>query len=320
MLNDDYYDKTGLKTLLNVPVIPMRNLDLNDEKIFLCMGYTHYSIFDTEIVPPRMKGKFLSADVMVFMDKSGRGNCLDHKYFEDKCDKFEYVYNLLEDEKSKRVLEAFLNQRISAKLMYLEKEREENQYFDSTIIDFAKIRYFVDCGAYNGDTYIAFKKNYKVVTGKAFEGDAWLWEPDPYNVKKIKEVINDSVKIHIIGKGVGKEKGMHYFNRADTSGNFIDEGKGEYLLEIDSLDNLIFGQGNGGFIKMDIEGSEYDAIKGAQNIISTYRPDMAICVYHKRDDLLKIPELIRNIYGGYKFYLRAYDRYSTEIVLYAVTN
>ena len=69
---------------------------------------------------------------------------------------------------------------------------------------------------------------------------------------------------------------------------------------------------------MDIEGSEYEALEGAKNLICNCKPDLSICVYHKRDDLFTIPKLIHSFYDKYKFYLRAYSRYSTEIVLYAI--
>lgn len=316
MLNDDYYDETGLQMMLDIPMIPMREVNLDDPRVFLCMGYSHYDFFDTEIIPPKTKGKFLSEDVTVFMDTSGKENVLDYEFVKDKWSEFEKIYNILEDEKSKRVLEAYLNQRISGKLMYLEKEREGNQYFDRSIIDFSKIQNFVDCGAYNGDTYTAFKKVYKEIMGKNFRGTAWLWEAEPNNIERMKEIVSESKQVHIVGKGVGKGKGICYFSGVGTSGSFAGKKNGT-PLEVDSIDNIVTG-GEGSYIKMDIEGFEYEAIEGAKNMIYAYKPDLAICVYHKRDDLLRIPNLITDIYDGYRFYLRAYSRYSTEIVLYAV--
>ena len=68
---------------------------------------------------------------------------------------------------------------------------------------------------------------------------------------------------------------------------------------------------------MDIEGAELDALKGSEKFIHKYQPDMAICVYHKPEDILDIPLLI-NSYGDYKFYLRQYAYYGMELVLYAI--
>lgn len=41
-------------------------------------------------------------------------------------------------------------------------------------------------------------------------------------------------------------------------------------------------------IKLDIEGSEINAIIGGVKTIAKYRPKMAICVYHKLYDLYEI--------------------------------
>ena len=71
-------------------------------------------------------------------------------------------------------------------------------------------------------------------------------------------------------------------------------------------------------IKMDIEGAELDALYGAKNTIRKYKPLLAICVYHKREDMLTIPQYIKSIVPEYRFFLRAYEKTATELVLYAV--
>lgn len=61
---------------------------------------------------------------------------------------------------------------------------------------------------------------------------------------------------------------------------------------------------------MNIEGAELKALEGARGTIKTYKSILAVCVYYKRDDLLTIPAYIRSICSEYKFYIRAYERYS----------
>ncbi len=72
------------------------------------------------------------------------------------------------------------------------------------------------------------------------------------------------------------------------------------------------------FIKMDIEGSEYDALNGAENVIKKWHPLLAICVYHKEDDFYKIPNLILKLYSGYRIYFRQYELSDEETVCYAI--
>jgi FkbM family methyltransferase len=55
------------------------------------------------------------------------------------------------------------------------------------------------------------------------------------------------------------------------------------------------------FIKMDIEGSEAMALRGAMNTIRYFKPRLAICVYHKWDDVFTLPRLIRESGVHYDF-------------------
>ena len=88
--------------------------------------------------------------------------------------------------------------------------------------------------------------------------------------------------------------------------------------EIDALDNLITDE-KVNFIKMDIEGSEMEALKGATKIIEISKPILAICVYHKSEDLFTIPQYIKKLNPNYKFYLRKHSNVSShELVLYAI--
>lgn len=71
------------------------------------------------------------------------------------------------------------------------------------------------------------------------------------------------------------------------------------------------------FIKMDIEGAEISAIMGAKESIERFLPKLAIAIYHKPDDLWKIPLLIKSIYPYYSFYIKHNSRSSLETVLLA---
>jgi hypothetical protein len=71
------------------------------------------------------------------------------------------------------------------------------------------------------------------------------------------------------------------------------------------------------FIKMDIEGSEIDAILGAVKTIVAYRPDLAICLYHRLSDMWEIPVLLKNLVPEYKFWCRKNAPNRCEFVLYA---
>ena len=71
-------------------------------------------------------------------------------------------------------------------------------------------------------------------------------------------------------------------------------------------------------IKMDIEGSELEALKGSKKVIQRDKPRLAICIYHKPEDMTEIPLYIKELVPEYKLYIRHHSNAGTETVLYAV--
>jgi FkbM family methyltransferase len=53
------------------------------------------------------------------------------------------------------------------------------------------------------------------------------------------------------------------------------------------------------FVKMDIEGAEKDALRGAAETIRKYHPRMAISSEHLPDDMTAIPSTVNAIWNGY---------------------
>ncbi|MFN8865054.1 MAG: FkbM family methyltransferase [Flavobacteriales bacterium] len=71
------------------------------------------------------------------------------------------------------------------------------------------------------------------------------------------------------------------------------------------------------YIKMDIEGSEPAALRGAEKVIRRDRPKLAIAIYHGWDDFANIPEWISNLGLDYTFYLGHYTIHAEETILFA---
>ncbi len=69
---------------------------------------------------------------------------------------------------------------------------------------------------------------------------------------------------------------------------------------------------------MDIERSDLEAIRGCEKIIKEQHPKLAICVYHKMEDVQEIPTLILDYYEGYDLYFRHYSPFDVETVMYAI--
>jgi hypothetical protein len=74
------------------------------------------------------------------------------------------------------------------------------------------------------------------------------------------------------------------------------------------------------FIKMDIEGSEPEALKGSANTITARKPKLAICLYHRIEDFWEIPLYLHDLVPWYKLFVRHHTSIFdlTETVLYAM--
>lgn len=72
------------------------------------------------------------------------------------------------------------------------------------------------------------------------------------------------------------------------------------------------------FIKLDIEGAELRALKGAESAIRRHRPKLAVCLYHHLDDFVQIPAWLRSLDLGYRFYIDHFTIHAEETILFAV--
>jgi len=88
-----------------------------------------------------------------------------------------------------------------------------------------------------------------------------------------------------------------------------------------SIDDLVERQGlpKVDFIKMDIEGAELSALKGAERTLRAFKPTLAISAYHRKEDLVDIPAYIDGLGLGYEFLLDHFTIYHGETVLFART-
>ena len=221
---------------------------------------------------------------------------------------YKNMYFSLEDHASKKV---FLNNmffRLTYDIRYTFEEDKDIQYFDSSIVDFNFDDVLVDGGAYNGDTLEQFLRLNREF--KAY----YLFEPDKDLIEQAKVITNDN-RIYFVNKGLFSCKKTLRFNKTmGENGCIVDYGND--AVDVISIDEYFKDKVS--FIKMDIEGAELEALKGAENTIRQYSPTLAICVYHKPTDYLDIFDYIKSINSDYRFFLRHHRNYYAETVLYAV--
>ena len=239
------------------------------------------------------------------------------KDIKENIDKYEYVYNnLINERKSKEVFFLLLKAKLQLDITCINESNKDSKihYFDKSIFNYNLSEIYVDCGGYTGDTAISFMKNcirYKKI---------YIYEALPELIPICKENLKyfiDEGSLIVKENAVSNRKQTLSFSKNSGIGDSGIDESGEYNVNAVSLDEDISEKIS--FIKMDIEGSEIDAIIGAKNHILKDCPKMAICIYHKPDDFWKIPQLIYEINPNYKFLIRHHqENQFYDTVLYCV--
>ena len=257
----------------------------------------------------------LAADFLGYLASSGANGTFETYYFENE-KLFAETRDMLEDDTSKIRFDDFVNQK---RFGCYSKEYDRNsQYFDEVIIGsrISNKEVFVDCGAFQGETAIAFVDFLKKHDICDYKSIIEI-EPDASNIKVMEERLKGYKNIEFVKAGVYDKNGQLSFCSEQGSSSKISDS-GDVSIDVISLDEYIKDDVPVSFIKMDIEGSELKALYGAKRTIERNRPKLAICVYHKNEDLIEIPRYIRSWGMDYKFYLRSYSRCGVETVIYAV--
>lgn len=122
------------------------------------------------------------------------------------------------------------------------------------------------------------------------------------------------LQYELIPKGLWSETKELKLKMSGT-GSVISQD-GELVIQVSSIDECIDKPVT--YIKMDIEGAEYQALLGARKTIAERKPKLAICTYHKPEDMWEIPGLLLEINPKYQFFLRHYSFADNETVLYAL--
>jgi len=213
------------------------------------------------------------------------------------------------DEKSKNIVDAILSKRKNHIFDYSDI-CEDDQYFVEDIVPRDKESVFVDVGAYDGDTIEQFIK-YQNGKYKAI----YAFEMDEDNYKKIQEKDFES-KVSVYNYGIWDEKKEIKYESFGMQSRLV---KGTKIAKCITMDEILKDK-YVSYIKMDIEGAEYRALLGAKDIIKRCKPNLAICIYHKPEDIYDITKMLKEWLPEHKFYIRHHKRVFWDTVLYVIKN
>lgn len=186
---------------------------------------------------------------------------------------------------------------------------------------------FIDGGCYDTETSFLFSQ----WCGGQYS-NIFAFEPDTQNVKviqkKMKERPIKNFQLH--QAGLSRSNGEANFVSMIGASGYISEeaSKGKFTYDhkeiignqvsipLVSLDDVAKDI-EVGFIKLDIEGAELDALAGAERILSRDKPLLAISAYHRKGDVLALMDYLHTVVPEYRFWIRHYTALHVDTVLYA---
>lgn len=310
---DDNPNKQGLKvgtatvksvnalqdTDRDVPVIIASHRVLKAQERLKGMGFRHVAPFALlEVLDPKAFPPHLFYDGWL-------EDLFEHR------DRYASLAGMLADDMSRRVLDAVLGFRLTLDATVLSPIIEWDLYGPANLLQYGEDEVYVDGGAYDGDSIRLFIDR---VRGKFSR--ILAFEPDKNTFERLVANFAAEKRVEPINAGLHRRKATLRFDNAGTRGSIL-VGEGGVEVPVVGLDEVLGGD-RVTYIKMNIEGAELEALKGAEQAIKRWAPKLAISAYHRPSDLWQLPDLVRRLRWDYKLYLRQHDGGVIETVLYAV--
>ncbi|MBR6643840.1 MAG: FkbM family methyltransferase [Lachnospiraceae bacterium] len=234
------------------------------------------------------------------------------KYFAEHQKKTAEIASLFADDFSREVYFSVIKYRMSHNPKDVPLFSKHDQYFVKDIVPLTDKEVFIDCGAFDGDTMKDFIK----ATGGNYQSIVCFEPVEEFHKKLVKRGAGKNITA--ICAGVYKESTTLQFNAEAGKGSSISaDAVNTVSVPVRAIDDVPECK-DATFIKMDVEGSELDALKGARQTILRNKPKLAICLYHKTKDYIEIPNWIHTLVPEYKLYVRHHSFSINETVLYAI--
>lgn len=228
-----------------------------------------------------------------------------YSYYKAHLSELETLYDLLHDDESKDTLAecirvymqfgVYQKRSCDGRVKYFYGQDHEGKY--EVLYTHLQDEVWLNCGSCMGDTlFLYLNANLNAKRIYAFEGEAGRFRKLARNLQLLP-----SEKRNLI-LAVNK-----YVN-----------SQAEWSKHIQEQVTLV---------NADIEGNELDMLKALQDVLKRDRPVIAVCVYHKQEDLIEIPRFLTNLLSDYTYVMRKYESLpggdvgrAEETVLYAIPN
>ena len=162
-----------------------------------------------------------------------------------------------------------------------------------------------------GDIVIDVGAHVGVFTRKALDQGAEKVisiDPDPYQIECLRRNFSEEIaqgRVVLIPKGAWSSEGtmmLHIGTGNSGMSSFLTDRGGESVeVPLTTIDQVVaeLGLPRVDYMKLDIEGAEREALRGAMQTLTKNRPQLMIDSYHREDDMEVLPAILAEAYAEY---------------------
>ena len=240
------------------------------------------------------------------------GRVFDSEFYREHEEEILKARELFADEESTTVYDNVVKYKLTGELKYLRSSETTPEAVLASVQRPERYKICADLGAYNGDSVREFMISFPALSRVV------SLEPDRRNYKKLCRFVEEAglsfVECH--NCAAWDSDGEVAFSQSGNRNSRAGEGSG--LVAVRSLDSILQGD-RVDYIKYDVEGSEMEALTGSLASIRRYTPDLLVSLYHRNEDIFRLPLFLHSINPEYRFYLRRFPYIPAwDLNLYAI--
>lgn len=296
------------RTFRGFPVCSLSEIEqaFSSPLILLSFGSQRPEVI-AHILKLSRKHHVLCADVPVYGN-----NIFNAAFCRAHREELQEAYELMSDELSRKTFRNIVRFKLTGELSFLTdcfSEKEEAFYH---ILRLTPHESYLDLGAYRGDTIEEFLR----YSGGSYQHIVAL-EPDPKTYRKLREAAGSLPETQLFNMGIWSQDTDLCFRSSLGRGSFL-AAEGDRSLPVTTIDTL-YKRRSLTYLKADVEGAEEQAILGGRNTLRRDRPKLNLALYHRSEDLFKLPLLLHTIQPEYRFFLRQHPHLPAwDLNLYAL--
>jgi FkbM family methyltransferase len=299
-----------------------------EDKQIVFLGFHNYAADVSNICNKLLSDGYRIINIVELAKISGEKSIsvenywLSNKFdiYQTGAESIKIASTLFHDAKSQSLFDNIIEYRKTGDLDFLNfKDNFCNQYFPNDLPWLTRFQRkgegisVLDGGAFQGETFLIARELIKI--------KEWVFiEPDSRNFDILVKATShlSEKKIFLETALYSTKMELNFNSTANTLGSYLSETGGHKVVT-STIDEIYdYGNLELDFIKLDVEGSELEALYGGQQTINSRKPFLAISTYHTPTDHWEIPMYIRNTFPFYDLYIRLHGEQTFDTVLYCV--